>query len=190
LRNVGGDEGGLMSRNSLIPVILIYGVFSAAASPSSGGVLTKVTVRVVSKDAKVIGSGVGGASVEIVNLETGELLARGVQTGETGDTERIMVQPRKRGQTVYGTPGAASFMAEIPLEGPTRVEIRVKAPLFFPEALQSGTKTVTLIPGIATEGEGITIELDGLIVRIMHPAEGDIVRGGEEVRVETEVRML
>ncbi len=179
-----------MFRNSLILAVLIYGMFSAVANPLSGGVLTKVTVRVVSKDAKVIGSGVGGASVEIVNLETGELLARGVQTGETGDTERIMVQPRTRGQTVYGTPGAASFIAEIPLERPTRVEIRVKAPLSFPEALQSGTKTVTLIPGVAAEGEGIIIELDGLIVRIMHPAEGDILRSGEEVRVEAEVRML
>ncbi|MCE5265150.1 MAG: hypothetical protein LLG97_16660 [Deltaproteobacteria bacterium] len=157
-----------MFRNSLIPVVLIYGVFSAAASPLSGGVLTKVTVRVVSRDAKAIGSGVGGASVEIVNLETGELLAQGVQRGETGDTDRIMVQPRKRGQTVYGTPGAASFMTEIPLERPTRAEIRVKGPLSFPEALQSGTKTVTLIPGMAAEGEGIIIELDGLIVRVMH----------------------
>ena len=57
-------------------------------------VATSVLVRVVSKGAKVIGSGVGGASVRIVNLETGETLAQGKQEGATGETDRIMVQPR------------------------------------------------------------------------------------------------
>src|SRR3972149_4121268 len=75
--------------------------------------VTKVTVRVVSKDSKVIGSGVGGAFVRIKNLENGEILAQGKQEGGTGDTERIMVQPRRRGEPLYGIPGAALFQAEV-----------------------------------------------------------------------------
>jgi hypothetical protein len=65
-------------------------------------VLTKIIVRVVSKDSKVIGSGVGGALVRIKNLETGEILAQGKQGGGTGDTERIMVRPRRRGRLFTG----------------------------------------------------------------------------------------
>ena len=179
-----------MFRNSLIPWALIPGVFLFALPSFSGGAIpTKVLVRVVSKDAKVIGSGVGGASVRIVNVDTGETLSQGEQTGGTGDTDRIMVQPRQRGKTVYETPGAAFFLAEIPLERPMRVEIRVKAPLDFPQALQSGAKTLTLIPGRDIEGEGVIIELDGLIVNIVHPADG-ILKTGEEVRVGVDVKTL
>ena len=73
---------------------------------SADKIPTKIIVRVVSRDAKVIGSGVGGALVRIKNLETGEILAQGNQEGGTGDTERIMVQPRRRGEAIYGTSGA------------------------------------------------------------------------------------
>jgi len=151
---------------------------------------TKVVVRVVSKDAKVIGSGVGGAGVRIVNLETGESLSAGKQQGGTGDTDRIMVQPRQRGKTVYGTPGAALFLAEIPLEKPTRVEIRVEAPLAYPQALQKGSKTLTLIPGKDITVEGVVIELDGLIVNVQSPAAVGVLKQGEEVQVQAEVKML
>ena len=82
---------------------------------SADKIRTKIVVRVVSKDAKVIGSGVGGALVRIKNLETGEILAQGKQEGGTGDTERIMVKPRQRGEPVYGIPESAFFQAEIPL---------------------------------------------------------------------------
>jgi hypothetical protein len=180
-----------MFRYSLIPLMLISGVFLFAPHPfAGGGILTKVLVRVISRDAKVIGSGVGGASVQIVDQETGEILAQGEQAGGTGDTERIMVQPHQRGKTVYGTPGAAFFMAQILLERPTRVEIRVKAPLSFPQALQSGVKTMILIPGKDIEGEGVVIELEGLIVQITQPSAGGTLRKGEELRVGADVKML
>src|SRR4030067_1450181 len=71
--------------------------------------LTKGIVRVTSKDSKVIGSGVGGALVRIKNLKTGEILAQGKQEGGTGDTDRIMVRSRQRGEIIYGTSDAASF---------------------------------------------------------------------------------
>src|SRR4030042_2228198 len=74
-------------------------------SLSAEKVPTKIIVRVVAKDSTVIGSGVGGAFVRIRNLETGEILAQGKQEGGTGDTESIMVRPRKRGGVIYGTSG-------------------------------------------------------------------------------------
>jgi len=151
---------------------------------------TKLIVRVVAKDSKVIGSGVGGAFVRIKNLETGEILAQGKQEGGTGDTERIMVRPRRRGEMIYGTSGAASFQTEIPLDRPTQVEIYTEAPLAYPHSIQKGLKTVTLIPGKHLLGEGVIIELDGLIVNILNPSPKEVLRKGEEVMIRAEVRML
>ena len=162
----------------------------APASFSAEKISTKVIVRVISKDAKVIGSGVGGALVRIKNLETGEILAQGKQEGGTGDTDRIMVQPRKRGKTIYGTPDAAFFQAEILLDKPTQVEIYTEAPLSYPHAIQKGSKTLTLIPGKNILGEGIIIELNGLIVNILSPSLKEGLKRGEEVVFKAEVRML
>ena len=165
-------------------------IFLIQPSFSAEKISTKIIVRVVSKDAKVIGSGVGGALVRIKNLETGEILAQGKQEGGMGDTDRIMVQPRRRGETLYGTPDAAFFQAEILLGKPTQVEIYTEAPLSYPHAIQKGSKTLTLIPGKNILDEGVIIELNGLIVNILNPSPKESLKKGEEVLVRVEVRML
>jgi len=160
------------------------------SSFSAEKIATKIIVRVVSRDAKVISSGVGGALVRIKNLETGEILAQGKQEGGTGDTDRIMAQPRRRSEPLYGTPDAAFFQAEILLDKPTQVEIYTEAPLGYPHAIQRGSKTLTLIPGKHILGEGVIIELNGLIVNILNPSPKESLKKGERVLVRAEVRML
>ena len=182
---------GAKSKITLFFFTVIF-LFISFVHPSFSAekILTKVIVRVVSKDAKVIGSGVGGAFVRIKNLETGEILAQGKQEGGTGDTERIMVQPRRRGEPLYGTPDAASYQAEIFLDKPTQVEIFTEAPLAYPHALQKGSKTLTLIPGKHILGEGVIIELNGLIVNILSPSPKESLKKGDNIMVRAEVRML
>jgi hypothetical protein len=184
---------GLRSRLKVIPffLFLIYLIISSVSTAfSAEKIVTKVVVRVVSKDSKVVGSGVGGAFVRIKNLETGEVLAQGKQEGGTGETDRIMVQPHKRGEVLFGTPDAAFFQAEIPLDKPTQVEVVVEAPLAYPHALQKGSKTITLIPGKHVLGEGLIIELNGLIVNVLSPSPQESLKRGEGVLVRAEVRML
>jgi hypothetical protein len=168
----------------LILIFFVSPTFPAEKIP------TKVVVRVVSKDAKVVGSGVGGAFVRIKNLETGEILAQGKQEGGTGETDRIMIQPRRRGEVVFGTPDAAFYQAEIPLDKPTQVEVVAEAPLAYPHSLQKGSKTITLIPGKHILGEGLIIELNGLIVNILSPSPKESLKRGEAVLVRAEIRML
>ncbi len=177
--------------------IILFGVISSAVILSflplcfsAEKIPTKIIVRVVSRDAKVIGSGVGGAFVRIVNVETGDTLAQGKQEGGTGDTDRIMVQPRRRGETIYGTPGAAFFQAEILLDRPTQVEVYAEAPLAYPHAVRRASKTLTLIPGRHILGEGVVIELNGLIVNILDPKADKTLERGQPVPVKVEVRML
>jgi len=165
-------------------ILPIQSSFSADKIP------TRVIVRVVSKDAKVVGSGVGGAFIRIKNVETGEILAEGKQLGGTGDTDRIMVQPRRRGEVLYGTSDAAFFQADLLLDKPTQVEIYTEAPLGFPHNIQKGSKTLTLIPGKHILGEGVVIQLNGLIVNILNPSSKESLKKGEEVAVRVEIRML
>ncbi|MCJ7745404.1 MAG: hypothetical protein MUP40_03840 [Actinobacteria bacterium] len=182
--------------NTILRFVLLFlistHIIFLLTSPSFSAekIPTKIIVRVVAKDSKVIGSGVGGAFVRIKNLETGEILAQGKQEGGTGDTDRIMVQPHRRGGTLYGTSGAAFFQAEIPLDKPAQVEIYTEAPLAYPHAIQKGSKTLTLIPGKHILGEGVIVELNGLIVNILNPSPQESLKKGEEVLVRAEVRML
>ncbi len=165
-------------------------ITSVPSSFSAEKITTEVIVRVTSKDAKVIGSGAGGAFVRIKNLETGEVLAQGKQLGGTGDTDRIMVQPHRRGEVLYAGSDAAFFRAEIPLEKPTPVEIYTEAPLDYPQAIQKGSKTLTLIPGKHILGDGVIIELNGWIVNTIGPTPKDSLKQGQEVVVRVEVKML
>jgi len=184
-------QTNMISRLVLLLLVSAYIIF-LLISPSFAiaKVPTKIIVRVVAKDSKVIGSGVGGAFVRIRNVETGEILAQGKQEGGTGDTERIMVRPRQRGETIYGTSGAASFQAEIPLDRPTQAEIYTEAPLAYPHAIQKGLKTLTLIPGKHILGEGVIIELDGLIVNILNPSPKEVLKRGEQLTIKAKVLML
>jgi hypothetical protein len=49
---------------------------------------TTVVVRAIAQDAKIIGSGVGGARITIRDARSGEVLASGVQEGGTGSSTR------------------------------------------------------------------------------------------------------
>jgi len=165
-------------------------IYFVPPSFSAEKITTKVIVRVVARDAQVIGSGVGGALVRIKNLETGEILAEGKQEGGAGSTDRIMIRPHQRGETTYGTFGAAFFEAKIPLERPTQVQIDAEGPLAYPQSIQKGSKTMLLIPGKHITGDGIIIELNGLIVNILSPSPKESLKAGEKALVRAEVRML
>ena len=186
------NEGSGLKKWYVLPFfLLVSGILILVNSSfSAEKITTKVVVRVVARDAQVIGSGVGGALVRIKNLETGEVLAEGKQEGGAGSTKEIMIQPHRRGETIYGTFGAASFEAEIPLDRPTPVGIYAEAPLAYPQSIQKGSKTLVLIPGKHILGDGVIIELNGLIVNILTPSTKESLKKGEGALVRAEIRML
>lgn len=154
--------------------------------------VTRVRVRAVAHDAKIMGSGVGGARITIRDAESGRVLARGVQEGSTGDTRAIAVDPVARGGTVYDTPGAAHFDAVLELEAPTRVVIEAEGPLDHPEALQRASLTTLLVPGADVLGEGFVLELHGFTVEILEVdgGEGAAASGAAGLRVRARITML
>lgn len=150
-----------------------FTLFSAGASAVFGAeaIPTHLTVRAVSRDAKIIGDGVGGARITIREKATGRVLASGIQRGATGETKKIMSEPRTRGGVVFDTPGAAAFTATLNLTAPTAVEIIAEGPLKFPQAMQRTSKTILVLPGQHIAGEGVLLEIHGFIVEILEPTE-------------------
>lgn len=167
----------------------------AVASPSGvsvaqdgAGATTRVMVRVLARDAKLIGSGVGGARVHIVDAVSGEMLAEGRQEGGTGSTDLIMSRPRERGMVVYDTEGTAGFLAELRLSEPTLVNVSAVGPLMYPQAMRSATKQMLLVPGEDVEGDGVVLELHGFIVEILSPEP--LAPAAPALEVRARVRMM
>ncbi|MFW6088527.1 MAG: hypothetical protein ACODAB_02165 [Gemmatimonadota bacterium] len=157
----------------------------AAAQPTPTA--TRVDVRVVARDAKLIGSAVGGAEVRIRDAHTGEVLAEGVHEGGTGDTGLIM-GPRERGVDVFDTSGAAVFSTELPLTAPRSIRVEASGPLDYPSARQRAETTVLVVPGRHLDGDGVVLELWGYIVEIVEV--GPNVADAEGLGVSARVTML
>jgi hypothetical protein len=151
---------------------------------------TDITVRVVSCDAKVIGSLVGGCRVTVRNRRSREVMSEGLHQGGSGDTEAIMKQSRQRGAVVFATEGAAAYSASLKLTEPTPVEISVEGPLAYPQALQRASITTWLIPGKSILGEGFVIQLYGFIVEIIAPASVEVFGPDQPFHLEASVRLL
>lgn len=168
---------------------LLLSFLAVGTTAAQDAVPTQVTVRAVSNDAKLIQDPVGGAHITIEDAETGEVLAEGKQTGDSGSTEKIMQQPHERGDTIYDVPGGAKYETTLDLTAPTRVTITAEGPLDYPQAMQTASKTTLLMPGEDVTGDGITLTLHGFIVEVLSPT-GDDVSPGEDLSVRARVRMM
>lgn len=176
---------GIVFRDLATPASLPPTIFTAPDAPE----VTTLVIRATSRDAKIIGSGVGGARITVRNAENGEVLAQGIQAGGTGDTGTIIRTPQPRDGTIYDTPGAASFLATFLLDAPTRVTIEAEGPLDYPQALGKATKTMLVAPGEDVRGEGIILEIHGFIVEILDAELRDGQTTGEQLYVRVRLRM-
>src|SRR5680860_1561305 len=79
---------------------------------------TDITVRVLGKDSKFVGSSMGGARVIVRDADTGEILAQGVTEGSTGDTKRIM-GPQDDSRALRSSEGASMSMVAVNLAAPS-----------------------------------------------------------------------
>ena len=159
-----------------------------SASPVSAQTRTQVRIRVVAHDAKIIGSGVGGARVWVKNADTGEVLAQGVQSGGTGDTKAIVVDPVTREATIFDSPGAAELTVTLNLDEPTVLEFVGEGPLGFGYAMQRATKRMLVVPGQDLLGDGVVLDLHGFIVELLEPMS--VEQGVDEIQLRVRVRMM
>jgi len=173
-----------------IALLATVGPLLAVAAPAvaqSSGVETHVLIHVRAHDAKLIGDAVGGARVTITDAGTGEVLTTGVTTGGTGDTHLLIQAPHERYGNIMDTQGAAGFRATFSLTRPTVVEISAAGPLDYPQATVRASRTMLLEPGADIGGNGIVLDLQGLIVEVLDAPPASTDAG---VAVRARVRML
>lgn len=164
----------------------------AAASPAASAATTptRIVTHVVTHDAKLIGSAVGGVRITVRDAATGDLLAEGLHEGSTGDTRRIVTEPRRRGESVFETPGAGRWATTLALTGPTMVDVAAEGPLGYPDQMVRATKRLLLVPGQHVEGDGIVLEMHGYLIDVQSPDTATAARGGSPLPVRARVRLL
>lgn len=158
--------------------------------PLNGPQSTTVLVRVVAHGAMVLGRDVGGARVTITDVATGQILATGLQQGDSGDQNQIMRTPRMIGEPTYSSRPSAAYTATLDLQQPTLVEVSAEGPLAYPAALQKATKTLLLIPGQNLTQDGIVLQLHGYLVEIDQPKPQEALIAKDDVTLRASVRTL
>ncbi len=152
---------------------------------------TKISVQVLARDAKFVGTSLGGARVVLENIETGEVLAQGVTAGGTGDTPLIMQRDRKRGGSL-ASEGSARFDATLDINAPTKVRVTATGPQAELDSANSVSATQWVLPGKSiTAGNGWLLELPGLLVNLdSTPGSVRLQNGKAELEVSVNVQMM
>ena len=161
-----------------------------AADTKSQGIPTSLVVRVVGSHGMPLGDSVGGAAVTIRDVATGAVLASGKQTGPSGDLRAIMQTPRLPTEQTYSAKDSAAYKVDLVLSKPTLIEVVGEGPLNFPAAKRRASKTVLLYPGKHVTGDGIVLDVNGLIVQIEAPKPDRPLGIGDGVTIRTTVNMM
>lgn len=175
---------GLFSLIAFAILILVSPLFA-----QTGGKETKIMIRAIARDAKVIGTHVGGARITVRDVATGEILAQGMEQGGTGDTDVIMKKPHTRGMVVFSAGDTSGYLAVLHLDKPTVVEVSAEGPLGNAQATQRSSKTLLLVPGEDVLGEGILLEIHGFIITPLAPLPDAKVKAGSPFEVRATVTM-
>lgn len=165
----------------LTVITLLFSSFVFAQS-------TRLVVRAQAKDAKFIGSSIGGARVIIRDAQTREILSEGITTGGTGNTSLIMKEPRERYKSITDDQ-TAKFEAEVNIKEPTFVTVEVIAPVNQPQASVFASTQLWLIPGKHIEGDGLVLEIPGFIVNILNPQTHESIKPST-VKLKANVVMM
>lgn len=172
----------------------LAGVTLLTIAGTSLAVDTDITVRALSRDAKFVGSGMGGARVVLRDAQTGEVLASGMTTGGTGDTAKLMHEDRGR-RAQMADDSDAAYRVTLDLDEPRLITAEVSGPRVQPGAGSAASATQWVIPGRhLSAGDGWVIELPGFVVDVLvppgqRPAPRTAETDAETVTIEAQVVM-
>lgn len=166
-------------------------ISSTAAADVVHAQPTEITVRVISKDAKFIGTSMGGMRIVLRDVQTGEILASGLTSGGTGDTQRSMHTDGGR-RSRLAEESAAKFVTSIELSEPRLIEVEAFGPLAQPQAAHRVTSSQWVVPGRnISAGDGWVLELPGFVVDVLAPAAHvTLPLGTQRVQVRANIVMM
>lgn len=157
--------------------LLTVAICSLAFGPANA-VPTEIVVRVMSKDAKFVGTAVGGAQIVLRDAESGEVLAEGLTAGGTGSTPKIMTQPHT-GRDALSDADAAKFSATLDLQRPRKITVSATGPMNPKQAAMTVTSTQWIVPGKPVNGgDGWVLELRGFAVSLIDEVPDQVKLAG------------
>ncbi len=150
---------------------------------------TSVMIRVQSKDAKFIGSSIGGAKIIVKEETTGRVLTEGLTKGSTGETDLIMKAPLERGMQLTDDK-TAGFLAVLEIDKPVFVTIEAIAPFQKKQAAVKSSTQLWIIPGKDIIGDGVVLEVPGFVVDILSPQTHERIASEKEIDITANVVMM
>lgn len=172
-----------MKKSCLFLIVCCLLWSAAQATP------TRLVVRAKAKDAKFIGSSIGGARIIVRDALNGTILAEGLTEGSTGSTEKIMEQPHERHQPLSDAETAA-FTATIDIDKPTLLTIEGYGPWQQPQARIKVQSQLWLIPGKDIEGDGLVLEFPGFVINVLSPQVHERKTAGNNMDVTANVVLM
>ncbi|MDL5365431.1 hypothetical protein QSH18_07420 [Xanthomonas sp. NCPPB 2654] len=173
----------IIAATCILP-LMVASIDQAPAEP------TDVEVRVMARGAKFLGGYAAPVRVLLTDADTGEILARGLTAGTTGDTGTIMAAGNAMAATL-SSKDSAVFRTTLEIDRPRRVTLSVTGPLSQPQATTTATSTQWILPGHPlTAGDGWRMELPGLIVDLVSPAAYRRAKAGAGISLLASVTML
>jgi len=149
---------------SILPTLFLSMSMSLSLAASAvAGTPTHVMVRAQSLDAKFIGNHTGGLQVTLSDARSGAVLAKGLISGGTGDTPRIMLAPHLRNAPLSDK-DTAGFEAVLDLAQPTLVKVDAVGPMGRPASAISVSSTMWIIPGHDVLGDGWVLTFPGIVI--------------------------
>ncbi len=150
---------------------------------------TNLMIRAKAKDAKFIGSSIGGARILVKDAVTGAILDEGITTGSTGDTKKIMKNDWKRSQ-LLSDDKTAGFTAKIDIDAPLFVTVEALAPYNKKQASVLSSTQLWVIPGKDIKGDGVVLEIPGFVVDILAPQTHERIKASEKIELSANVVMM
>lgn len=167
----------------LFSLLLAFLWQAAAAVP------TTLLVRAQAKDAKFIGSSIGGARILVKETSTGKIMADGFTNGSTGNTRQIMQEPHTRHQPLADAE-TAGFTALLDIDAPVFVTVEAHAPWSQPQARIKVETQLWIIPGKNISGDGLVLEFPGFVVDILSPQTHESIAAGKAIPITANVVMM
>ncbi|MCB9990767.1 MAG: hypothetical protein H6867_05240 [Rhodospirillales bacterium] len=168
----------------LFTAAVFYGI------PAAHAIDTDFVVTVKARDAKFIGTAVGGAHVIIRDRRTGDIIANGTTAGSTGDTKLLMAETQPRDAALV-TDGSARFSFSLNMFEPIPATISATAPLGQQQSLVTVSEDILLLPGKDyTSGNGIMLDMPGFAVDVVSPLPNQKFKHNPDVPVTIEANIM
>ena len=151
---------------------------------------TTIVIRVLAKDAKFVGTDMGGVQITLRDAASGEVLAQGLVEGATGSTPVIMKEGRARRQTLSDAK-SAKFSATLDLDRPRQITVTATGPNSPKQSATTVSSTQWVIPGKNIDGgDGWVLELPGFVVSALNPVTEITLSATRKIPVHVKVMMM